>query len=131
MKNSHQTCNPENIWKKIKVIIDYKLKIVFAYFGKYKMNFEIKKLIICLFYIFCLSGCMFQIYETSKIYFSYETTTKLEYDNEVKISLPAITICGLKQFYIRPEYMRQIYGNRTPVDYTERLSYLNKLSIKN
>jgi len=66
-----------------------------------------------LFITICLIGCILQIHEISLIYFKYETTTDVRYENEVNISLPAVSICFYKSYLIRNEYLLQIFPNGT------------------
>jgi hypothetical protein len=92
-----------------------------------------KKIILNIFKIICLIGCLFQIYQISAIYLSYETTTLVRYENEPKISLPAITVCSDKQNFLKFDYIRKINRNSTKLNENQLiriLRKLNKLTIK-
>jgi hypothetical protein len=87
-------------------------------------------------YIFtalCLTGCLSQIYRISAIYFSYETATNVRYDKETTISLPALTICTSKHYFVRREILEIIFKNESNEglrNETKILNYLNTFSIK-
>ena len=78
------------------MLINYFLSKVSQIFNKQNMNISQKYIFKSFFYIICLIGSLYQIYEISEIYFLYETTTYVKYENEAKISLPAITLCARK-----------------------------------
>ena len=58
-------------------------------------------------------GCILQIHEISDNYFKYKTITEVKYENEVMISLPAITLCLKKELFIRNELLPHILGNKS------------------
>jgi len=85
-----------------------------------------------IFTLFCLIGCLTQVYWVCEIYFSYQTTTDVRYENEAIISLPAITLCTKKIFFIREEYLKQNNANYSEEDLKndEKMNeYLNQLPI--
>jgi hypothetical protein len=95
--------------------------------------FFIEKIVRYIFAAICLIGCSFQIYRIIAIYILYETTTDVRFNNEVIISLPALTICASKHYFVREEILKNIFNNGSNEklnDKTKILNYLNKLSIK-
>ncbi len=96
-------------------------------------HLSMEKIIRYIFAAICLTGCLFQIYRISAIYFLFETSTDVRFDNEVIISLPAITICASKHYFVREEILKNIFNNGSNEklnDRTKILNYLNNLSIK-
>jgi hypothetical protein len=85
-----------------------------------------------LFKIFCIISCLFQINEICVIYFSYQTTTDVRYKEELKVSLPAISICIPKEFMFDLRLTSSISPNETikSLNSEKILNYLNKLTIK-
>jgi hypothetical protein len=87
-----------------------------------------------IFSIFCLIGYLYQTYQISKIYFSYETTTDVSYENEDPLSIPAITLCGIKSYFLREEYQKLFPLQNQSEFSSEReqqiLNYLSNLTIK-
>jgi hypothetical protein len=81
------------------------------------------------FKLFCLFGCLYQISKITKIYISYETTTEVKYETESIISLPAITFCTFKGFFIDNKIGWNYLSNGTFTS-TEAENLLNKLKIK-
>ncbi len=80
-------------------------------------------------------GSLYQIYQISEIYFLYETTTYVKYEKEAKVSLPAITLCANKQYFVREECLKnlnlqKLKGNNTLQYYFNILSHLNNITIK-
>jgi hypothetical protein len=81
----------------------------------------------------CLTGCLLQIYRISSIYFSYENTTDVRYGSEASISLPALTICAAKHYFVRKEILKIIFNNESNEGLKndkEIHNYLNRLYIK-
>ncbi len=79
-------------------------------------------------YIFaanCFTGCLLQIYKISEIYFSYETTTYVRYENEVPLSLPALTICAEKHYFARKNILKKIFNNDTNSGLQNKTEILN------
>jgi hypothetical protein len=92
-----------------------------------------EKIVRYIFAAICLAGCLFQIYKISAIYFLYETSTDVRFDNEVIISLPGLTICASKHYFVREEILKIIFNNISNEKLDNRtkiLNYLNNLSIK-
>ncbi len=86
--------------------------MIFSCFNKENIKIHLNTLFLSAFYIRCLIRALVQIHEISAIYFSYETTTRVEYDiMKLRFFLPAITLCGFKQQFMREEYQKQVYGN--------------------
>ncbi len=77
-----------------------------------------------------MTGCLFQIYKISKIYFLYETVTEVRYGSEDNISLPAITVCTSKLFFVKQEYLSKFFPNEPKSKFRTDLNFINKLSIK-
>jgi hypothetical protein len=94
-------------------------------------NFEISsKIIRITFFIICLTGCLYQTYKICENYFSFEINTYVRYEDEDKISLPAITVCIKKHFLIREKYLSQFSSREESLNYTAIDLYLNTLTNK-
>jgi hypothetical protein len=87
------------------------------------------KIFVYIFKLFCLFGCLFQVSKLIRIYLSYETITEAKYETETIISLPAITLCASKAYFIKKEFGLKYFPNgKTSIH--EIKDILNKLKIK-
>jgi hypothetical protein len=82
-----------------------------------------------------MTGCLFQIYKICDNYFSYETNTYVRYEDEDKISLPAVTVCIRKNLLIREELLhhfspKELENRYSPLEESEIDAYLNNLTVK-
>jgi hypothetical protein len=77
-----------------------------------------------------MTGCLFQIEEICNNYFSYETNTLVIYEDEDKISLPAITVCIEKNFLIRDNFLFNSSAREESLNYSAIDGYLNTLTVK-
>ena len=88
-----------------------------------------------IFSVFCLIGCFYQVYCICEIYLSYETSTDVRYEKEISVSLPGITTCSSKSYFINDKFYLKLFSNDTErlISFNESFiinDYLNKLSIK-
>ncbi len=80
--------------------------------------------------MFCLFVCLFQISQITRIYISYETTTKTKYEIDSTISLPAITFCTAKGYFLNKEFTSKWFSN-SRIYWKKAEELLNELSVKN
>lgn len=59
----------------------------------------------------CLLGCIWHVYDISSIYFSYSTTVSVKFEREVRVELPAVTICTNTSYVTRHDYMKRRFGD--------------------
>ena len=64
---------------------------------KFKNQFNLKNLL----KIFCSIMCLIQLKKISLLYFKYETTVDIRFENELYFSLPSMTLCFPKVFFLR------------------------------
>ncbi len=94
-------------------------------------NINKSKIIRFVFSIICVSGCLHQIKQIGENYFSHETTTYARYEDEVMLSLPAITICIRKNFLVKNLSEISSEDTKTIIFNDSRINeFLNKLSVK-
>jgi len=80
-----------------------------------------------------MTGCLLQVYKICDNYFSYKTNTFVKYEEEVILSLPAITICIDKNYLIKSEHLDSISENGpkiTSFNDSRINEYLNGLTVK-
>ena len=47
------------------------------------------------------------MYDISSIYFAYKTNVNVQFEREVKVQMPAVTICANTSYLTKPEFMNQ------------------------
>jgi hypothetical protein len=80
-----------------------------------------------------MTGCLFQIYKIWDNYFSYETNTYVRYEDEDKISLPAVTVCIQNNLLFREELLhhfspKELENRYSPLEESEIDAFLNNLT---
>ena len=54
--------------------------------------------------VISLSGCIWHLSDISNIYFSYETDVSVNFEREVMVQIPGVTICINSSLAVREDY---------------------------
>lgn len=55
--------------------------------------------------IMSMSGCIWHLTDISSIYFSYETDVNVDFEREVMVQIPGVTICINSSLTVREDYI--------------------------
>jgi hypothetical protein len=64
-----------------------------------------------------MTGCLFQIYKICENYFAFETNAFVKYEDEDKISLPAITVYIYNYFLLKEKYLSRFKSKEKALNY--------------
>ena len=72
-----------------------------------------------LIFLISLVGCLLQLTDVSSIYFAYDTTVNVNFENEIVVQIPGITICTNLSLTVNEDYMLDRYPQLRQVPHYE------------
>ena len=72
-----------------------------------------------------LSGCLWHLSDISKIYFNYETNVNVNFEREIMVSIPGVTICINVSHTIREDYIKEKYTLLKEIPEESKVSQTN------